>query len=403
MPEFAPNMPLEDVILFPLSTKGANYDSDMESLKGDYGDYSQSSNPMSRSIYDYENGISSPGTTVIQADGPAAGEKRGWTTLPRRPGDKINGSGPQKEYANGPSGPSLQTTPSKNGDKAGYYHVKQLLTDDSLYQDARLANEIANVRLKEEARLREERLREEQRHQLPLQPPNPEMYSPRQERTPVFMPSSRTSVNPRPVIAPKPNNITRLHDPETSRTDSPSSNGNSQSLLTGLRVNGSISPLPSKVSPSPAPLAKEENGNTDDLKDEEPTVVEETSALISSDGGVLRCPVSKVELRIPKGAIPDGEKHEIYVKVCREGDSPPIDKSKGETLLSPLVMCGPKGLSFLVPLELRLPHSGPVDPDGQWNFSLKAGEGGGKWNQLDLDVGKAAADGNFLSVPISRF
>src|SRR5689334_17062711 len=107
----------------------------MESLKGDYGDYSQSSNPMSRSIYDYENGISSPGTTVIQADGPAAGEKRGWTTLPRRPGDKINGSGPQKEY--GPSGPSLQTTPSKNGDKAGYYHVKQLLTDDSLYQDAR--------------------------------------------------------------------------------------------------------------------------------------------------------------------------------------------------------------------------------------------------------------------------
>lgn len=61
------------------------------------------------------------------------------------------------------------------------------------------------------------------------------------------------------------------------------------------------------------------------------------------------------------------------------------------------------GLSFLIPCELRLPHSGPVDPDGQWNFSLKAGEGGGKWNQMDLDVGKAAADGNFLSVPISRF
>lgn len=69
------------------------------------------------------------------------------------------------------------------------------------------------------------------------------------------------------------------------------------------------------MSPSPAPLAKEENGNTDDLRDEEPVVVEETSALVGAEGAVLRCPVSKVELRIPKGALPDGEKHEIYVKV----------------------------------------------------------------------------------------
>ncbi|PIO53885.1 hypothetical protein TELCIR_24764, partial [Teladorsagia circumcincta] len=33
MPEFPPNLPLEDVLLFPLSSRGANYDSDMESLK----------------------------------------------------------------------------------------------------------------------------------------------------------------------------------------------------------------------------------------------------------------------------------------------------------------------------------------------------------------------------------
>ncbi|RCN26644.1 hypothetical protein ANCCAN_27630, partial [Ancylostoma caninum] len=68
----------------------------------------------------------------------------------------------------------------------GYYHVKQLLNDDSLYHDARLANEIANVRLREEARLRDDRMRGEQRlherPQVPLQPPNPDMYSPRDER-----------------------------------------------------------------------------------------------------------------------------------------------------------------------------------------------------------------------------
>ncbi|GLD47421.1 tight junction protein ZO-1-like isoform X6 [Lates japonicus] len=36
-----------------------------------------------------------------------------------------------------------------------------------------------------------------------------------------------------------------------------------------------------------------------------------------------------------------------------------LDKEKGETLLSPLVMCGPHGLKFLKPVELRLPHCDP--------------------------------------------
>ncbi|VDM55097.1 unnamed protein product [Angiostrongylus costaricensis] len=155
---------------------------------------------------------------------------------------------------------------------------------------------------------------------------------------------------------------------------------------------------------------RESAGNVMTTSDiQEPTIVEETSAVVDSEGGVLSCPVSGVELRIPKGAIPAGETHEIYVKacmifVCRDGDSPPIDKSKGETLLSPLVMCGPQGLNFLTPCELRLPHCGPVEPDGQWSFSLKAGEGG-EWQHMDVQPQKSggSSDKPFLSVLITHF
>ncbi|KAK6045621.1 ZU5 domain protein [Cooperia oncophora] len=96
------------------------------------------------------------------------------------------------------------------------------------------------------------------------------------------------------------------------------------------------------------------------------------------------------------------------IAVCRDGDSPPIDKSKGEALLSPLVMCGPQGLTFLTPCELRLPHCGPVDSDGQWSFSLKAGEGG-EWQHMDVHPQPKSSNGGgpndrqFLSVMITHF
>lgn len=45
----------------------------------------------------------------------------------------------------------------------------------------------------------------------------------------------------------------------------------------------------------------------------------------------------------------------------------------GETLLSPLVMCGPHGLKFNQPVELRLPHCASVNPDS-WSFALKSSD-----------------------------
>lgn len=44
----------------------------------------------------------------------------------------------------------------------------------------------------------------------------------------------------------------------------------------------------------------------------------------------------------------------------------------GETLLSPLVMCGPHGLKFRKPIELRLPHKGASSDS--MAFSLKSSD-----------------------------
>lgn len=138
----------------------------------------------------------------------------------------------------------------------------------------------------------------------------------------------------------------------------------------------------------------EETSTSDDTKD--PVVLEQISAVVGSEGGVLHCPVSKVELRIPAGAIPEGKKHEIYVKVCEEEGSSAIDRTKGETLLSPLVMCGPQGLEFLKPLELRLPHDSSNVDSG--SLALKTGEGD-DWKQVTVQPDEST----FLSVPIEHF
>ncbi|XP_039709359.1 tight junction protein 1 isoform X4 [Pteropus medius] len=105
------------------------------------------------------------------------------------------------------------------------------------------------------------------------------------------------------------------------------------------------------VSPSAVDEDAEEDGHT---------VVATARGVFSSNGGVLSSIETGVSIIIPQGAIPDGVEQEIYFKVCRDNSIlPPLDKEKGETLLSPLVMCGPHGLKFLKPVELRLPHCDP--------------------------------------------
>ncbi|XP_036699242.1 tight junction protein ZO-1 isoform X2 [Balaenoptera musculus] len=110
------------------------------------------------------------------------------------------------------------------------------------------------------------------------------------------------------------------------------------------------------VSPSAVEEDEDEDGHT---------VVATARGVFNSNGGVLSSIETGVSIIIPQGAIPEGVEQEIYFKVCRDNSIlPPLDKEKGETLLSPLVMCGPHGLKFLKPVELRLPHCASMTPDG---------------------------------------
>ncbi|XP_008410225.1 tight junction protein ZO-1 isoform X9 [Poecilia reticulata] len=125
--------------------------------------------------------------------------------------------------------------------------------------------------------------------------------------------------------------------------------------------HNNINAIPKAVPVSPSAL-------DDDDEDEGHTVVATARGIFNSNGGVLSSIETGVSIIIPQGAIPESVEQEIYFKVCRDNSIlPPLDKEKGETLLSPLVMCGPHGLKFLKPVELRLPH---CDPKTWQNKSL---------------------------------
>ncbi|XP_076812481.1 tight junction protein ZO-1-like isoform X3 [Clavelina lepadiformis] len=143
------------------------------------------------------------------------------------------------------------------------------------------------------------------------------------------------------------------------------------------------------------------------IDEDDPQVVATARGVFDSNGGVLSSVETGVSIHIPKGAIRPGVKQEIYFKVCRDNTAlPPLDKDKGETLLSPLVMCGPHGLQFDHPVELRLPHCASMTSDG-WSFALKTSNPGepSQWHNVNVpnesnnyDVGS-----NSVSVLIDHF
>jgi hypothetical protein len=92
----------------------------------------------------------------------------------------------------------------------------------------------------------------------------------------------------------------------------------------------------------------------------------------------------------------------------------------GETLLSPLVLCGPHGLKFRCPVELRLPHWAMCEPPDHTSesnprprsFALKSGETTcgqlgrpSSWQSVTIDSGGPATSlgSNSVSVLVDHF
>ncbi|XP_038640206.1 tight junction protein ZO-1-like isoform X3 [Scyliorhinus canicula] len=170
-----------------------------------------------------------------------------------------------------------------------------------------------------------------------------------------------------PQIQPKPEPLPKAHSsPQPPDFDSGTDTFPKPSDHRPKYQANNIHAIPKAIPVSPSAL--------EDDDDDSHTVVATARGIFDSNGGVLSSVETGVSIIIPKGAIPEGVEQEIYFKVCRDNSIlPPLDKEKGETLLSPLVMCGPHGLKFLKPVELRLPHCASMTPDG-WSFALKSSD-----------------------------
>uniref|UniRef100_A0A671VBT0 Zona occludens protein 1 n=1 Tax=Sparus aurata TaxID=8175 RepID=A0A671VBT0_SPAAU len=165
-----------------------------------------------------------------------------------------------------------------------------------------------------------------------------------------LLPNDKPEIAPKPQIPPQPQNMD--HD---SGLDTFTRTMDHRSK----HQHNNINAVPKAIPVSPSALDDDED------EDEGHTVVATARGIFNSNGGVLSSIETGVSIIIPQGAIPEGVEQEIYFKVCRDNSIlPPLDKEKGETLLSPLVMCGPHGLKFLKPVELRLPHCASMTPDG---------------------------------------
>uniref|UniRef100_A0A8K9UJT0 Zona occludens protein 1 n=1 Tax=Oncorhynchus mykiss TaxID=8022 RepID=A0A8K9UJT0_ONCMY len=168
--------------------------------------------------------------------------------------------------------------------------------------------------------------------------------------TPAIKAPANSTAPAKPQISPQPTDLDSGMDTFTRTMDNRSK-----------YQHNNINAVPKAIPVSPSALE-------DDDEDEGHTVVATARGVFNCNGGVLSSIETGVSIIIPQGAIPEGVEQEIYFKVCRDNSIlPPLDKEKGETLLSPLVMCGPHGLKFLKPVELRLPH---CDPKSWQNQSL---------------------------------
>lgn len=187
-----------------------------------------------------------------------------------------------------------------------------------------------------------------------------------QSNVPVRPFQSSWNPNPKPIKDPKPQ-AGLVADRLAKFNGAPVSNNNTANNYPQAHRN---SPPPPQ---DYAPMANNNNNNlhhsppekarhesTNSKKD----VVATARGVFDYNGGVLSSLETGVSLVIPEAAIPYGQQQEIYFKVCHDENTlpTPANPMSGEKLMSPMVMCGPHGLKFDVPIELRLPHRPERDP-----------------------------------------
>uniref|UniRef100_A0A7N6BQH0 Netrin receptor UNC5 n=1 Tax=Anabas testudineus TaxID=64144 RepID=A0A7N6BQH0_ANATE len=112
-----------------------------------------------------------------------------------------------------------------------------------------------------------------------------------------------------------------------------------------------------------------------------------TSATLGNLGGRLTIPNTGVSLLVPPGTIPQGKFYEMYL-IINKWDKTTLPSEGSQTVLSPVVSCGPSGMLLNRPVVLTLPHCAQLDtPTPDWTLTLKSQTHQGAWEEV-LTVGE---------------
>lgn len=109
--------------------------------------------------------------------------------------------------------------------------------------------------------------------------------------------------------------------------------------------------------------------------------------LVDHNGGKFTIGNTGVSLTVPSGAIPEGRTEGIYIAIVDQEKEHPKITGK-QSLLSPVVKCGPTGLKFQRPVILSIPHCALLN-GGAWKLKVQYNESepstSADWKQL-IDV-----------------
>ncbi|KAG1951166.1 netrin receptor UNC5B [Pimephales promelas] len=109
------------------------------------------------------------------------------------------------------------------------------------------------------------------------------------------------------------------------------------------------------------------------------------SATLGSLGGRLTIPNTGVSLLVPPGTIPQGKFYEMYL-IINKWEKTTLPSDGSQTVLSPVVSCGPSGMLLSRPVILSLPHCAQLEPP-DWTLTLKMQNHQGSWEEV-LTVGE---------------
>ncbi|KAK0425013.1 hypothetical protein QR680_008982 [Steinernema hermaphroditum] len=367
MPEFRPQQPLDDIVL---SSGGAfKGDPDADSLRGDY---SSSSDYVSRQQLALENfGPDARSSTGVYGRQPPfdanggdyfyGGAQQG--TRFRFP-DPRDAENLYMRY--NPASPQKPVSP-------GCYDVKQILADQYDYygNDSRVASYSAFP------------------HPVPVP-------APRQHLASLEPPGTNPHFSSRRFDDEPGGKLFTDHFANAQRISKwqEASEKPTTSLDPGSRVSDY------QASPSPSAATNNDLSVTTDSASSGAngiTVIEHVSDVVDRRGATVRCPESGVELIVPEGAISGAAHQEISIRVCKSNS---MESSGGdEALMGPLIMCGPQGLRFETPVELRMPRKPGVDDSA---IVLRSGQGT-EWKGLEHVSVASARDDAFITFRIEQF